>query len=181
MCDKKTARCGKPNPCCHNNLYEIMGYLHDLCAKNDIKYMLDSGSILGAVREGDIIKHDTDIDISMTDQNYKKLQNIFPHISKSYPIIHDRNKDLVRVMFSDKNLLHVDIWIWHDHNALLHKMNYEGKTYIMDKKYLNNLENIKLRGKDFYGTVYKEEFCALKFGKDWKTPIVGKPGTLRYI
>ena len=66
-----------------NNIYgtleiqkELLGLLkqfHSFCLENNIKYSLDWGSLLGAVRHKGFIPWDDDIDVMVDRQNYKRI------------------------------------------------------------------------------------------------------------
>ncbi len=51
----------------------VLKRIHDFCKKNDIKYFLAYGTLLGAVRHNDIIPWDYDIDIMMTREDLNKF------------------------------------------------------------------------------------------------------------
>lgn len=60
------------------NLREIK----DILDKNGVEFWLDSGTLLGAVRDGKIIEWDTDIDLGTWYTNVTQLTSIFPEFKK---------------------------------------------------------------------------------------------------
>ena len=54
----------------------ILKYLHELCEKHDIKYFIDFGSLLGAVRHGGFIPWDDDTDISLARDEFERLYEV---------------------------------------------------------------------------------------------------------
>lgn len=68
---------------------ELMAVLLDLlvefdsvCRKNGLKYMLDSGTLLGALRHDGFIPWDNDVDVVMLREEYDKLIKIAPEVFK---------------------------------------------------------------------------------------------------
>ena len=57
-------------------LLVLLKYLHNLCTSHNIKYSLESGTLLGAVREKGFIPWDDDADISLVRSEYDRLINI---------------------------------------------------------------------------------------------------------
>lgn len=65
-----------PLPLVHYALYEYMKDLHKICQENNITYWVDSGTLLGLIRDNGIIPHDDDIDICMYEKDLKSLMHI---------------------------------------------------------------------------------------------------------
>jgi len=63
-------------------LVENLRETKDILDKNGVEFWLDSGTLLGAVREGKIIEWDNDIDLGTWYNNVTKLTSIFPEFKK---------------------------------------------------------------------------------------------------
>lgn len=71
----------------HKLLYKILYEFHNICEENNLKYTLDFGSLLGAIRHGEIIPWDDDLDVSMPRPDYDKFIKIFNEKYKSGNLI----------------------------------------------------------------------------------------------
>ena len=56
-------------------LLEMLIELDSICKKNEIRYCIIAGTLLGAVRNGGFIPWDDDLDVAMTRDNYIKFRN----------------------------------------------------------------------------------------------------------
>lgn len=57
----------------HEDLLEVMKFVHSFCEENGIVYSLTGGSLLGAIRHGGFIPWDDDFDIMLDRANYDKF------------------------------------------------------------------------------------------------------------
>ena len=58
----------------HEAELEMLKELDAFCRDNGIEYVLDSGTLLGAIREHGFIPWDDDVDIVMTGENFERFQ-----------------------------------------------------------------------------------------------------------
>ena len=68
----------------HQKLLELVIEFDEICSKNQIKYTLHGGSLLGAIREKGFIPWDDDIDVAMTRNEYIKFEKILKNSHKYY-------------------------------------------------------------------------------------------------
>ncbi len=61
----------------HNYLKAILYFFDDLCRKNDIKYTVMDGTLLGAIRHKGLIPWDGDVDVALTHKEFEKLKKVF--------------------------------------------------------------------------------------------------------
>lgn len=54
----------------HNKMFEVLCIIDDICTREGIRYFLDSGTAIGAVREHDFIPWDDDVDIKVLREDY---------------------------------------------------------------------------------------------------------------
>lgn len=73
----------------------LLKELDFVCKENNLKYMLDAGTLLGAIRHKGFIPWDDDIDILMFREDYKKIISAFKKSS--------RNKDIYADYYRDKD------------------------------------------------------------------------------
>ena len=60
-----------------NSMYVLLCEIDDICRKNNIRYYLHAGSVIGAVRHEGIIPWDDDIDIAMTRSEWNRFCDAF--------------------------------------------------------------------------------------------------------
>lgn len=64
--------------------FELLVEFDSICTATGLKYSLDSGTLLGAIRHNDFIPWDDDIDIIMPRSDYEKMSCVFPDLLPNY-------------------------------------------------------------------------------------------------
>lgn len=93
-----------------NRCYELLVVLHEICEKNNIRYWLDFGTLLGAHRHNGFIPWDDDIDVCIPMEDYKRLIPILNDYCKQEDNSHllffaDTEFDYWYEYFGDASLL----------------------------------------------------------------------------
>ena len=55
---------------------DMLSAFHLFCVENNLRYFLDAGSLLGAIRHNGFIPWDDDIDVGMPRSDYEKIIEI---------------------------------------------------------------------------------------------------------
>lgn len=74
-------------------LLEMADIVFDIFDRNNIKYMIGYGTLLGAVRHKEFIPWDDDLDLFVFDENYEKALEVLRKELPSDLIVHDRETD----------------------------------------------------------------------------------------
>ena len=90
---------------------EVLKVISDICAKYDIPWFAEAGTLLGAVRHKGFIPWDDDLDISMLREDYNRFQKIIEReLPQGYRLLTYKNREesmkfwdvFIRVVNTDK-------------------------------------------------------------------------------
>lgn len=195
-CDRDTSRCfgtvvdDTPEylyrgrwtpPCCLENLRKTARYVFRILDLCHVRYWLEGGSLLGAVRNHDIIPWDYDVDIGIYQDDIEKCEWL-KNSRKQSVIDSDgfvwekaTEGDFFRVHYSPTNHMHVDIFPFYVRDGgvmtkntwfTMHKQDCE-----FPETYLKPLTKILFAGVYAAAPNNATKFLELKFGKG----VVEKP------
>lgn len=189
-CGKDTARCfgtvvnDMPDyiyngrwtpPCCLRALRQTAKYVFRILESQNVRYWLEGGTLLGAMRNGDIIPWDYDVDIGIYQDDIDhveylaycrdKQQQYFD--AEGYVWEKAREGDFFRVQYSETNHLHVDIFPFFSRNGTMTKYTWF-KTHRQDmefpESFLKPLDKIPFVGTRASAPNNAKQFLELKFG-----------------
>ena len=84
---------------------DILIYLDKVCKKNNIKYYLSSGTLLGAVKYKGFIPWDDDIDVILMRDEYLRLMDILKNNNEGFVFDKEAfSKKIVEVVEESHNL-----------------------------------------------------------------------------
>lgn len=153
----------------HKHLREMLSDIHNLFVEGNVRYLICSGTLLGAYREGDFIKGDSDIDMRVDEDDWDRCLELLQHLNEKY-IIKKVNDKYYRV---DSRLklpgepFHVDVvssyrehdtYSWDD-------VEWPNVDYMFDKQ----LDTINISGLEVYGPNKDDivPYLEMNYGKKW--------------
>lgn len=150
--------------CCKEHLYELLKELSFLFDKIGIKYWLDGGTLLGAVRDGEMIAWDRNINIGILKNDLQKVKSVNKHLQvKGYYLTSYGNGYLVN--YSRKNNLCVKMYSYLETPEWF---KIGGSRY--KSEYFLKLDKIKLNGIEYPCPKEVEKFLCEQYGENWKIP-----------
>ena len=118
-------------PCCLQALRITAKHVFQKLDSQGVRYWLEGGSLLGAVRHGDIIPWDYDVDVGIYQEDIAKSPQL-SQCQEEGVILEDEDGfvweqakenegEFFRVQYSQENHLHVDLFPFYSHNGIMTK------------------------------------------------------------
>jgi lipopolysaccharide cholinephosphotransferase len=137
--------------------------------KTSLKFFLAYGTLLGAIREGDFIVHDSDIDIGMyfnDKDNFLSL--LFDLKEVGLELVRFKNNLLSLMRHGE----YIDIYFFE--KKFLPKFGWYCGGLFIPSKFLNQLESYQFHQNSFSVPNYPVDFLVYCYGRDWQTPVRNK-------
>ncbi|NXT79913.1 FKRP protein, partial [Zapornia atra] len=121
-------------PCCLRALRATARHVVSILEAAGIRYWLEGGSLLGAVRSGDIIPWDYDVDLGLYREDLGKCHWLAAVLGGGEPVEDPQGflwekapeGDFYRVHYSRTNRLHVDLWPFYPRGGVMTKDTWLG-------------------------------------------------------
>jgi len=161
-------------PCCLQAIRETARHVFHVLSKAKVRYWLEGGSLLGAVRHKDIIPWDYDVDIGIYQHDISKCEHLAKLSQKDNFVDGEgfqwekaTEGKFFRVHYSDINRNHVDIFPFYSKSGTMTKDTWF-KTHRQDTEfpehYLNPLTEIEFIGMNVSVPNNYRNFLEFKFG-----------------
>lgn len=146
-------------------LKELMSDVHNLLTQSGVRYVICSGTLLGAYREGDFIQGDDDLDIRVDKYDWDKCVEILPQLADKYTIhkLRDVWYQLHCKMKTPGEPIHIDI-VRSDFETV-GSGDWPNVNYMFDKQ----LDMISISGLEVYGPNKDDivPYLEMNYGKKW--------------
>ncbi|NXK75945.1 FKRP protein, partial [Amazona guildingii] len=187
-CGKDTARCfgtihaGTPQyllsgrwtpPCCLRALRETTRHVVSVLEAAGIRYWLEGGSLLGAVRLRDIIPWDYDVDLGIYKEDVGKCRWLAAAaagqaVEDAEGFLWEKaaEGEFYRVHYSRSNRLHVDLWPFYSRGGVMTKETWLGHRQDVEfpERFLQPRVPLEFAGLRAMAPNSAREFLELKFG-----------------
>lgn len=150
-----------------NDLYRILKDTNEVCSNLKIKWCLNFGTLLGAVRESDVIdngKEDIDIFLICCElPEYNKFMQSL--IDKGYTVsCWNMNPSNAYIGTSGIEIGRVGYSIKHNDGY------YYWQSAKIHQMFLDELKTLKINGIDYPVPNYAETFVRILYGPTWRIP-----------
>ena len=172
-----------------DELFSHLKFVSELLKKNNIKHWLMYGSLLGAIREHDIISYDYDFDLGANVEDTDKILNLNKEITKDgyefkklYVYDEKSKKNAwrvsIKVFFNDIEM--GDIYLYTKfRDGFMRRFSVDDKVYFWPKatfpySFIEHLDKTKVRNITFPIPNNPKILLEHWYGKTWETPIKAK-------
>lgn len=146
---------------------ENLSIVKHILDKFNVKFMLFSGTLLGAVREKDFITHDEDVDLAFLDEDKQKALDSLPElISAGFSIARYDERGLLSIIRKDE---YIDFYFFKPQKG--EEVLRTCCGWIIPDKFLTNYTKIEFKGEIYDAPQDYIGFLIHEYGNDWMTPI----------
>ncbi|CAE8648145.1 unnamed protein product, partial [Polarella glacialis] len=183
-CSRDEESCRFNGNCCKDFMFEMLVDFSEFLSRNNVTHAVVEGTLLGAIRDKDIIPYTADLDVLVPKAGWKKAMEINAdrNRSRSYYLMQDpqephcarlcavwRGMPVNRAPFNKA-------FPW-DTEQVGADLSYYMDIYDEDMDFAKSMEhliwplsNVSIRNKSFPAPREKELYIEARYGPGWKTP-----------
>lgn len=160
-------------PCCLSNLRKTAKHVFNTLDEAGIRYWLEAGSLLGAMRSGDILPWDHDVDVGFNRDDL--LRSSWLKKAKDKPVVDSKGflwekatgGNFYRVNYSKTNKIYVNLFPFYSRNGTMTKDSWftSHKNMEFPENFLHPMSSIEFIGRQVPSPNNIRDFLELKFGK----------------
>ena len=186
-CTRATKRCDFWNwgvdhlrpDCCTEHLTEMAFFVDELLTRHGIEHWVDYGTLLGAVREGELIPWDEDVDFGIRARDREAVHALVPEIEAAGYHVDTGRKWGISILYSAINVQAVDLFVWYESDGVLSttfdpQLDWPGmhKRTSFSEDFLRDPEQVLLYGRPLPAPSPVHRFLAdHRYGPDYMTPV----------
>lgn len=161
------------NKCTPDDAHSILTLTDNLLSKCGINYFIAFGTLLGAVREGDFINGDEDVDIVTSDE--QKLYESLPYLAQNGLFVNRIFREELYSFHLDGRRGHIDIYVLKKITkpSILSKHYVKICGHLQPRRYFCNIINdgkYTLRGHAYPYPNDPEKILVQWYGRSWRIP-----------
>jgi len=162
--------------CCTEHLLELIGFTSDLLARRGIVHWLDFGTLLGAVREGELIAWDGDADFSILQSQEQAVLALGDEFGAAGHRLDTSHHGLIRVLYSKANAAQLDLFMWQTSDGRLlpldkHAWPGMASRLAFSERFIAPLGEVSLHGRAYPAPAHVHEFLREhRYGPGYATP-----------
>lgn len=183
-CSRDEDSCKLNGNCCKDLMYEMLSDFSDFLTRNNVTHFVVEGTLLGGVREKDIIPYTADVDLMIPRSGWEKAKEINKDRSKdrSYTFMqdpHERNCARLCAVWNGLpvNRASFDKSFEWDTEQVGNDLAYFLDIYDEDMDFAQKLKhliyplsNVTIRNRTFPAPREKELYVEARYGPSWRTP-----------
>ncbi|KAF7267291.1 hypothetical protein GWI33_019480 [Rhynchophorus ferrugineus] len=160
-------------PCCISNLRKTARHVFSMLDEAGVRYWLEAGSLLGAMRSGDILPWDHNVDIGFVREDINRCRWLKKAQTK--PIVDKKGflwekgteGNLFRVFYSKINRINVNLFPFYSKNGTMAKDAWFTSHRNMEfpESFLHPMSSIDFVGRSVPSPNNIRDFLELKYGK----------------
>ncbi|MBV8896025.1 MAG: LicD family protein [Acidobacteriaceae bacterium] len=150
---------------------ELHFFTGDLLKRNKILHWLDYGSLLGAVRQQELIPWDSDGDWGFLEGDLDRVRALEPEIVAAGYSFDTSDPSVYRINYSRSNTQHMDLYPWRMGANDLLTNDAAPQSHSFPPRFLDEMTEVRLYGESFPAPARVHQFLRhYRYGADYMVP-----------